>query len=119
MWRIAYGRSVKLEAKAMKTFVLLLKPLVMDLIRGKDVSEAVAILKLTPKGVTVAIEKVLKSATANAVNNQKMDQKKLFIKEGYVNDGITIKRMITRAKGSGSALLKRTSNITIVVAERE
>jgi len=113
---------VKLEAKAIAKTVRVTPRkarLVMDLIRGKDVSEAVAILKLTPKGATVAIEKVLKSATANAVNNQKMDQKKLFIKEGYVNNGITIKRMITRAKGSGSALLKRTSNITIVVAERE
>ncbi len=113
---------VKLEAKAIAKTVRVTPRkarLVMDLIRGKDVSEAVAILKLTPKGVTVDIEKVLKSATANAVNNQKMDQKKLFIKEGYINDGITIKRMITRAKGSGSALLKRTCNITIVVAERE
>ena len=113
---------VKLEAKAIAKTVRVTPRkarLVMDLIRGKNVSEAVAILKLTPKGVTVAIEKVLKSATANAVNNKKMDQKILYIKEGYVNDGVTIKRMITRAKGSGSSLLKRTSNITIIVAERE
>ena len=77
---------VKLEAKAIAKTVRVTPRkarLVMDLIRGKDVSEAVAILKLTPKGVTVAIEKVLKSATANAVNNQKMDQKKLFI--GFLN----------------------------------
>lgn len=113
---------VKLEAKAIAKTVRVTPRkarLVMDLIRGKNVGEAVSILRLTPKGVTVILEKILKSATANAVNTKKMDQKRLYIKEGYVDDGITIKRMLPRAKGSGSALLKRTSNITIVLAERE
>ncbi|MDD3170757.1 MAG: 50S ribosomal protein L22 [Bacilli bacterium] len=113
---------VKLEAKAIAKTVRVTPRkarLVMDMIRGKSIGEAVAILKLTPKGSTEVIEKVLKSATANAVNNKKMDQKLLFVKEGYVNEGPTLKRMLPRAKGSGSALLKRTSHITIVLAERE
>lgn len=112
---------VKLEAKAVAKTVRVAPRkarLVIDLIRGKNVAEAAAILKLTPNGSAEAIGKVLKSATANAVNNKKMDQKLLFVKEAYVNEGMTIKRMIPRAKGSGNQILKRTSHITIVLSER-
>lgn len=93
--------------------------LVVDLIRGKGVAEAAAILRLTPKGSSVVVEKVLKSAAANAVNNNKMEQKKLYVKEAYVNEGPTLKRYLPRAKGSANSLLKRTSHITIVLGERE
>jgi large subunit ribosomal protein L22 len=92
--------------------------LVVDLIRGKSVAEAAAILRLTPKGSSVVVEKVLKSAAANAVNNHEMNKEALYVKEAYVNDGPTLKRYLPRAKGSADSLLKRTCHITIVLAER-
>ena len=93
--------------------------LVIDLIRGKNVGEAISILRLTPKGSSVVIEKVVKSAVANAVNNNKLDQSQLYIKKAFVDEGITMKRYQARAKGSGNQILKRTSNITIVLEERQ
>ena len=93
--------------------------LVVDLIRGKQIGEALSILRLTAQGSSVAIEKVVRSAVANAVTNNKMDQNLLFIKEAYVNEGVTMKRYRLRAKGRADSILKRTSNITIVVAEKE
>ena len=93
--------------------------LVIDLIRGKDVAEAAAILRFTPNAAAVAIGKTLKSAVANAVNNNDMDEEKLYVKACYANEGITLKRYMPRAKGSASAIHKRTSHITVVVDERE
>ena len=93
--------------------------LVADLVRGKMVTDAMAILKLTPRAASPLIEKVVVSASANAVNNLNMDKAKLFIKEIYVNEGMTMKRYLPRAKGSADRLLKRTSHITVVVAEKE
>ena len=93
--------------------------LVIDLIRGKDVAEAAAILRVTPNAAAVAIGKTLKSAVANAVNNNDMDEEKLYVKACYANEGITLKRYMPRAKGSASAIHKRTSHITVVVDERE
>ena len=92
--------------------------LVIDLNRGKNADEAAAILRFTPNVAAEAIAKVLKSAVANAVNNNKMDEEKLYVKTCYVNEGVTLKRFMPRAKGSASAIHKRTSHITIVVAER-
>ena len=92
--------------------------LVIDLIRGKDVAEAAAILRFTPNAAAVAIGKTLKSAVANAVNNNDMDEEKLYVKACYANEGITLKRYMPRAKGSASAIHKRTSHITVVVSER-
>lgn len=92
--------------------------LVIDLIRGKNADEAAAILRFTPNVAAEAIAKVLKSAVANAVNNNKMDEEKLYVKTCYVNEGVTLKRFMPRAKGSASAIHKRTSHITIVVDER-
>ncbi len=92
--------------------------LVIDLVRGKKLSDATAILTLTPNGATEAVSKVLKSAAANAVNNYNLDQQKLFVKEAYVNEGPTMKRFLPRAKGSADRLLKRTCHITIVLEER-
>lgn len=93
--------------------------LVVDLIRGKNVKDALDILKFTNKASSPVVEKVLKSAIANAVNNNKLDGDKLFVKECYVNEGMTLKRFMPRAKGSASAIHKRTSHVTVVVAERE
>ena len=72
--------------------------LVIDLIRGKDVAEAAAILRFTPNAAAVAIGKTLKSAVANAVNNNDMDEEKLYVKACYANEGITLKRYMPRAK---------------------
>lgn len=93
--------------------------LVVDLIRGKQVGEAYAILRNTPRGATKVVEKLLKSAVANAEHNYQLDQDKLFIKEIYVGEGKTLKRMQPHSQGRGFAILKRTSHIFITVAEKE
>ena len=92
--------------------------LVLDLIRGKDAKEALAILKFTPNRAAEIITKVVKSAVANATHNFQLDEEKLYIKACYANEGVTLKRFLPRAKGSASALNKRTSHITVVVEER-
>ena len=93
--------------------------LVIDLIRGKDVKEAAGILMFTPRAASPIINKVLNSAVANATNNLKLKEDKLFVKECYVTEGMRIKRMMPRAKGQGDIIQKRTCHITIVVAEKE
>ena len=93
--------------------------IVIDLIRGKDAAEAAAILKFTPNVAAEAVGKVLKSAVSNAVNNHDMDEEKLYVKACYANEGVTLKRFMPRAKGSASAIHKRTSHITVVVDERD
>jgi len=93
--------------------------LVVDLIRNKDVAEAQAILKLTNKQVTEDVLKVLNSAIANAEHNNNMDVNNLYVKTAYVNDGLRMKRLLPRAKGRGDVIIKRFSNITIIVAEKE
>ena len=91
--------------------------IVADLIRGKDVSEALAIVKFTPKASSEIIEKLLKSAIANAENNHEMKHDKLYISEIYANQGPTLKRIRPAAKGSAVRIRKRTSHITIVLRE--
>ena len=92
--------------------------IVADLVRGKDVAEALAIVKFTPKASSEIIEKLLKSAIANAENNHGMDGKKLYIDQIYANQGPTLKRIRPAAKGSAVRIRKRTSHITIVLKER-
>ncbi|EDL62472.1 50S ribosomal protein L22 [Bacillus salacetis] len=93
--------------------------LVVDLIRGKQVGEAVAILNLTPKAASPVVEKVLKSAIANAEHNYDMDVNNLVISDAFVNEGPTMKRFRPRAMGRASQINKRTSHITIVVSEKK
>lgn len=93
--------------------------LVVDLIRGKEVGEAVAILRHTPKAASPIVEKLLKSAIANAEHNYEMDANNLVISEAYVNEGITLKRFRPRAQGRASRINKRTSHITLVVTEKK
>lgn len=93
--------------------------LVLDLIRGKEVGEAIAILRYTPKAASPIIEKVLNSAIANAENNHDMKVDKLIIKEAYANQGPTLKRFRPRAMGRASRINKRTSHITIVLTEKK
>lgn len=91
--------------------------IVADLIRGKNVDEALAIVKFTPKASSEIVEKLLKSAIANAENNHGMDRTKLVISEIYANQGPTLKRIRPAAKGSAVRIRKRTSHITIVLRE--
>lgn len=93
--------------------------IVIDLIRGKSVDEALAIVKFTPKAASEIIEKLLKSAIANAENNHNMAHEKLYVSEVYANQGPTLKRIRPAAKGSAVRIRKRTSHITIVLKERE
>lgn len=94
--------------------------IVLDLIRGKDVDMAAAILKNTPKSAAEYLEKLLKSAVANAENNHQMDKSKLYISKCFVTPGShMLKRVMPKGKGSASRILKRTSHITIEVAEKE
>ena len=92
--------------------------LVIALIRGKKVGVAVGILNNTKSTTTETILKVLNSAVANADHNYGMDVNSLYVKEIYINEGATLKRMRARAKGSGNRILKRTSHLTVVVAEK-
>ena len=93
--------------------------IVADLVRGKNVDEALAIVKFTPKASSVIIEKLLKSAIANAENNHGMKHENLYVAEIYANQGPTLKRIRPAAKGSAVRIRKRTSHITIVVREAE
>ena len=92
--------------------------IVANLIRGKKVDEALAILEYTPKAGTEVLTKLLKSAIANAENNNGMDYNKLYIAEIYSNQGPTLKRIRPAAKGSAVRIRKRTSNTTIILKEK-
>ncbi|MCR4432185.1 MAG: 50S ribosomal protein L22 [Tepidanaerobacteraceae bacterium] len=92
---------------------------VMDLIRGKRLSEALSILKYTPKSASKILEKVLLSAAANAQNNYDMDRDALYISKCYVDQGPTLKRYMPRAQGRAAAIHKRTSHITVILEEKE
>ncbi|TCK93419.1 LSU ribosomal protein L22P [Natranaerovirga hydrolytica] len=91
---------------------------VLDAIRGKDVNSAVGILMYTPRTGAKVIEKVLKSAIANAENNNGMDPENLYIEECYANKGPTMKRIRPRAQGRAYRIEKKTSHITIILNER-
>ena len=91
--------------------------IVADLIRGKKVDEALAIIKFTPKASSEVLEKLLKSAIANAENNHHMAHEKLYVSEIYANQGPTLKRIRPAAKGSAVRIRKRTSHVTIVIKE--
>ena len=93
--------------------------LVIDLIRGKKVGEAIAILRHTPKSASPVVEKLLKSAMANAEHNYEMNVNNLVVSEAFVNEGPTLKRFRPRAMGRASAINKRTSHITIVLSEKK
>ncbi len=92
--------------------------IVLDLIRGKDVAQAMAILKNTPKSASEYLTKLLRSAVANAENNFNMDASKLYVSECFVCPGPILKRIMPRARGRAFRILKRTSHVTITVKER-
>ena len=93
--------------------------IVCDLIRGKSVAQAQAILMATPKAASPLLSKLVKSAAANAENNFNMDPDKLFVSATSATPGPILKRMMPRAQGRGYRINKRTSHITVVVSEKE
>ena len=92
--------------------------IVMNLVRGKSVADALASLKFTPKVGADAVEKVLRSAVANAENNFDMDVDRLFISSAFVDQGPTLKRIHPRSRGQAFKILKHTSHITVAVNEK-
>ena len=93
--------------------------IVLDLIRNKPVDLAMAILKHTPKAACEDLEKLLKSAIANAENSVSMDRNNRYVSECYVCPGPMLKRIRPRAQGRAYRILKRTSHVTLVVKEKE
>lgn len=104
----AVARYVRISSRKVR--------IVIDLIRGKKVDEALAILKFTPKSASPVVEKLLKSAIANA-EYKGMNRDSLYVAAVYADQGPTLKRMMPRAKGSGALILKRSSHITIILDE--
>lgn len=92
--------------------------LVINLIRGKKVDEAMSILKNTNNKSARVIEKVLTSAVANAENNHNMKKENLYVSKAYINEGPVIKRMIMDSRGHTGRNDRRTSHVTIVVSEK-
>ncbi len=103
----AIARYVRISSRKVKV--------VIDLIRGKSVKEAQAILMYTPKAASPVVEKLLNSAIANAENNLEMSSDTLYVAEVFANQGPTLKRFRPRAQGRASSIRKRTSHITIIL----
>ncbi|WP_026883280.1 50S ribosomal protein L22 [Clostridium akagii] len=110
-----------MEAKSIVKYVRISQMkvgVVLDLIRGKNVNEAFAILQYTPKDAAVVINKALKSAVANAENNLNLDVNSLYVADAFTGAGPTLKRFRPHAQGRAFKIKKRTSHITLVVKER-
>jgi len=110
-----------MEARAVAKYVKM-SPLkvrrVAQMIRGQRVSEAQAMLKFTPTRAARVLEKVLNSAVANAENNLELDRDELVVARAYVDKGPSMKRMQPRARGRADILTKRSSHVTVIVADR-
>ena len=106
----AIARYVRISSRKVR--------IVIDLIRGKSVREAEAILRYTPKEATEPVLKLLKSAVANAENNLELNRDDLYVAEVYANQGPTLMRFRARARGRASRIRKRTSHITIVLDQQ-
>jgi len=107
----AFARDVRITPRKVR--------LVADLVRGKDVKEALNLLAGCNRIARDPVEKIIRSAAANATNNFGMDKDSLYVAEIQVSDGLKIKRYIPRAKGSASPIIKRNANIRITVKERK
>ena len=110
-----------MEAKAVAKYIRISPrkaAQVADIVRGKSVGEAYAILKFTPNKGAAIIEQVLKSAVANAEHNYNMDVDKLYVSTIFVDQGPSLKRFKPRAMGREDGIMKRTSHITVMVSEK-
>jgi ribosomal protein L22 len=112
------GQRVRAQAKWVRTSARKAR-LVLDHIRGRSVPEARTILAFTPRAAAVDIEKVLRSAVANAEANHGLDGDDLFVEAAYADEGPTLKRWKPRARGRVNRIRKRTCHVTLVLAERE
>ena len=118
--KVTVDVNVNVEARATLSYARISArkvKIVADLIRGKSAQEALSIVKFAPKASSEIIEKLLKSAIANAENNHFMKSNDLYVAEIYANQGPTLKRIRPAAKGSAVRIRKRTSHITIVLRE--
>lgn len=110
-----------MEAKAVAKYIRIsprkVRP-VIDLIRGKKIDEALAVLRYTPNRAAGAITKVVNSAVANAENNLQLSKDDLFVKACYVDEGPSLRRLMPRAQGRADIIRRRTSHITVVVGEK-
>lgn len=88
---------------------------VVDVVRGLDVTEALAVLRFAPQAASAPVYKVVASAAANAEQTENLRSEQLYISAAYVDEGVTLRRIRPRAKGSASRILKRASHITVVV----
>ncbi|SES20161.1 LSU ribosomal protein L22P [Gracilibacillus ureilyticus] len=107
----AVAKSVRIAPRKVR--------LVVDLVRGKNVGEAIAILKHTQRSASPVVEKLINSAVANAEHNYEMNPDNLVISEAFVNEGVTLKRFRPRAQGRATQINKRTSHITVVLSEKK
>ena len=107
----ATARYIRISSRKVKV--------VIDLIRGKSVDDAEAILLYTPKAASEPVLKLLRSAIANAENNLELSRDSLYVAEIYANQGPTLKRYRPRARGSAFHIRKRTSHISIILDEKE
>ncbi len=111
-----------MEAKAQARYVRLAPRkarAVADLIRNKDIDEALSTLRYTPRRAADVIAKVLNSAIANAEHNLELNRGSLYVDQAYVDEGPTLKRVQPRARGRRFLIMKRTSHITVIVKERK
>ena len=116
MEAIAKAKNIRMSARKMR--------LVIDQIRGQDVNEAYAILQFSKKKASLAIDKVLRSAVANATYKadeagESLDVDELFVREAYIDEGRTLRRWRARAYGRATPVLKRSSHVTVVVDKRD
>ena len=116
-----FALPLSLEAKAVAKFIRIpprKARQVIDLIRGKSVGEAYAILKFTPNKGAAIVENVLKSAVANAEHNYDMNVDNVYVSQAFVDQGPSLKRVKPRAMGRADGIRKRTSHITVMVSEK-
>jgi large subunit ribosomal protein L22 len=92
---------------------------VVDLVRGMDVSDALTALKFAPQAASEPVYKVVASAASNAEQTDNLKRADLYISQAFVDEGVTMRRIRPRAKGSASRILKRSSHITVVVEPRQ
>ncbi len=110
--------EVRAIAKYVKMSPIKLQP-ITDLVRGKDLNEALTILKFTPGKGAELVEKVVRSAAANAENNFDLNPEDLYVAEVYANQGPTMKRWRAGSQGRASIILKRSSHIGVTLKEKE
>ncbi len=106
----AVARQVRISASKVRR--------VVDLVRGMDVGDALATLQFAPQAASEPVYKVIASAASNAEQTDNLRRNDLFVSQAFVDEGVTMRRIRPRAKGSASRILKRSSHITVVVEPR-